>query len=244
MVGEASISLATACFGTSMDGNHGHTVDDVLYIAFPGANAVPGANGANWGATSWQSFESSIEALGNSLISRIGGGGGGGGTPTNPECTWTGHCEGATCATHDDCADPWGCYAGKCALTDPGTPGPTDPECSWEGHCEGATCATHDDCADPWACVSGKCALDNSGGGGSTPPSYKCEWAGHCEGAACTGNDLCSGDLHCDTTEKVCTMEGCAWAGHCLGAPCASHNDCSDPYVCDAGAGYCWYAPA
>src|SRR5689334_17063246 len=98
MVGEASISMATACFGTSMNGNNGHDENDVLYIAFPGADAVPGANGANWGATSWQSFESSIEALGNKLIQRIGGGGSGGGEttepPTTPECSWEGHCEG------------------------------------------------------------------------------------------------------------------------------------------------------
>ena len=50
MVGEASIAMATACFGTSMNGNNGHDETDVLYIAFPGADAVPGSSGADWGA--------------------------------------------------------------------------------------------------------------------------------------------------------------------------------------------------
>jgi hypothetical protein len=72
LVGEASLALATACFGTSMTGNNGHDEPDVLYLAFPGSDAVPGANGANWGAVSWKAFEASIEGLGNKLIQRIG----------------------------------------------------------------------------------------------------------------------------------------------------------------------------
>ncbi len=99
MVGEASISMATACFGTSMNGNNGHDETDVLYIAFPGSEALPGANGANWAATSWSAFENSIETLGNKLIQSIGGG--------SSSCSWPGHCEGASCSTNDDCSDPW-----------------------------------------------------------------------------------------------------------------------------------------
>ncbi|KAK3294355.1 glycoside hydrolase family 75 protein, partial [Chaetomium fimeti] len=128
MVGEASISLATACFGTSMNGNNGHDETDVLYLAFPGSDAVPGADGANWGADSWQAFEASIEGLGNKLIQRIGN------TTTNPnpdpnpdpeptptpepepECAWPGHCAGASCSSDDDCSDPWACVSGTCAL--------------------------------------------------------------------------------------------------------------------------------
>jgi hypothetical protein len=34
-VGEASIALATACYGISVNGNSGHDENDVLYIAFP-----------------------------------------------------------------------------------------------------------------------------------------------------------------------------------------------------------------
>jgi hypothetical protein len=71
MVGEASISLATACFGDGVNGDSGHDENDVLYIAFPGSDAVPGANGANWSASNYDAFESSIQGLGDRLISRI-----------------------------------------------------------------------------------------------------------------------------------------------------------------------------
>ncbi|KAL8725037.1 MAG: hypothetical protein Q9166_007612 [cf. Caloplaca sp. 2 TL-2023] len=70
LVGEASLSLATACFGTSMNGNNGHDEPDVLYIAFPGDDAVPGSS-ANWGASNFQQFEDSITTLGNRLIARL-----------------------------------------------------------------------------------------------------------------------------------------------------------------------------
>jgi hypothetical protein len=55
-----------------MAGNNGHDEPDVLYLAFPGSDAVPGANGASWGAVSWKVFEASIEGLGSTLIQRIG----------------------------------------------------------------------------------------------------------------------------------------------------------------------------
>ncbi|KAI1769332.1 glycoside hydrolase family 75 protein [Hypoxylon sp. FL1150] len=71
VVGEASISLATACFGESMTGDNGHDQDDVLYIAFTGSDAVPGKN-ANWAAENYSEFESSIQDLGDKLIQRIG----------------------------------------------------------------------------------------------------------------------------------------------------------------------------
>ncbi|WYZ39770.1 hypothetical protein EsH8_IV_000111 [Colletotrichum jinshuiense] len=74
MVGEASISLATACYGNSITGNSGHDNNDVLYIAFTGSDAVPGASGAKWAATSYEDFESSINELGNKLVERIGSG--------------------------------------------------------------------------------------------------------------------------------------------------------------------------
>ncbi|KAK4144584.1 glycoside hydrolase [Dichotomopilus funicola] len=118
MVGEAAISTATACFGTGVNGNAGHEQTDVLYIAFPGSNAKPGANGADWGAQSWQDFQSSIQSLGDKLIQRIGGNGTEGGDPGNggggDNCEWAGHCEGASCSTDDDCSDPWYCVSGKC----------------------------------------------------------------------------------------------------------------------------------
>lgn len=45
-VGEVSLSLATACYGKGMSAGTGsgtnHDAEDVLYIAFTGADAVPG----------------------------------------------------------------------------------------------------------------------------------------------------------------------------------------------------------
>jgi hypothetical protein len=71
MVGEASISLATACYGMDMNGNHGYDGDDVLYLAFPGEDAVPGADGAKWDARNFDEFEASIGDLGDKLMKRL-----------------------------------------------------------------------------------------------------------------------------------------------------------------------------
>ncbi|KAF2846526.1 glycoside hydrolase family 75 protein [Plenodomus tracheiphilus IPT5] len=72
LVGEASISLATACYGKeNINGNAGHDENDVLYIAFPGGKAVPGAQGANWNPQSFEEFESSIETLGDELVATL-----------------------------------------------------------------------------------------------------------------------------------------------------------------------------
>ncbi|TDZ73428.1 Endo-chitosanase [Colletotrichum trifolii] len=74
MVGEASLSLATACYGNSVNGNSGHDDNDVLYIAFTGSEAVPGARGANWNASTAEEFQASITDLGNRLLGRVGSG--------------------------------------------------------------------------------------------------------------------------------------------------------------------------
>ncbi|KAK3934971.1 family 75 glycoside hydrolase [Diplogelasinospora grovesii] len=116
MVGEASISLATACYGTSVNGNSGHDQNDVLYIAFTGSGAVPGADGANWAASNYASFESSIQSLGDSLVAKIGGtSSGGGGSGGGGTCSWAGHCAGAPCSTENDCSDVLVCVNGVCA---------------------------------------------------------------------------------------------------------------------------------
>ncbi|KAK8082797.1 glycoside hydrolase family 75 [Apiospora saccharicola] len=112
MIGEASISLATACYGKSITGNNGHDETDVLYIAFPGSEAVPGANGAAWGASNYDAFEKSIQAKGDQLIQRLGGSGSGG-SPTTPTCSWTGHCLGDN---ESDCDQDWVCKNGKCSV--------------------------------------------------------------------------------------------------------------------------------
>ena len=71
MVGEASLALATACYGrTAVNGNSGHDPNDVLYIAFKGDSAVPGKDAA-WHARSYDEFEKSISTLGDKLIERI-----------------------------------------------------------------------------------------------------------------------------------------------------------------------------
>ena len=65
--------MAKICFPKeAIDGNHGHSAKDVMYIAFRnGADAVPGASGANWKATSASQFEDSIKALGDRLVAGL-----------------------------------------------------------------------------------------------------------------------------------------------------------------------------
>ena len=71
MVGEASISLATACFGQGVNGNSGHDQDDVLYIAFPGSIADTVYKHANWAAKSFGDFEASIKTTGDKLVGKL-----------------------------------------------------------------------------------------------------------------------------------------------------------------------------
>lgn len=40
----------------------------MLYVAFPGADAVPGAKGAKWNAQLYAEFEQSIQTLGDKLF--------------------------------------------------------------------------------------------------------------------------------------------------------------------------------
>ncbi|KAK0724301.1 family 75 glycoside hydrolase [Lasiosphaeris hirsuta] len=123
VVGEASISLATACYGKNVNGDRGHDNDDVLYLAFAGGAAVPGAAGANWAARNYDQFEQSIKGLGDTLISKIGAdqpGGGSGGSPGGGSggagsCEWPGHCAGASCSTYDDCSDELVCTNRVCS---------------------------------------------------------------------------------------------------------------------------------
>ena len=72
LTGEASISLAQMCFSEmEISGNKGYTKHDVLYVAFMGKGAVPGAGGANWKANNSKTFEKSLEGLGNKLVAKI-----------------------------------------------------------------------------------------------------------------------------------------------------------------------------
>ncbi|RPA97013.1 Chitosanase-domain-containing protein [Choiromyces venosus 120613-1] len=70
LVGEASISLATACFDPSMTGNNGHTDRDVLYLAFTGNRAAPNST-VDWNANTFQDFENSLEPLGRPLLEEV-----------------------------------------------------------------------------------------------------------------------------------------------------------------------------
>lgn len=70
LVGEASLALATECFGQSMNANNGHDGEDVLYFAFSGKDAVPGSS-ANWKASDYSEFEASIAALGDKLVASL-----------------------------------------------------------------------------------------------------------------------------------------------------------------------------
>lgn len=71
LVGEASLSLATKCFGKSMNGNNGHSPEDVLYIAFPGSVADTVEKNANWDAKSFADFEPSIQEVGDRLVKKL-----------------------------------------------------------------------------------------------------------------------------------------------------------------------------
>ncbi|KAJ6781651.1 hypothetical protein PWT90_01401 [Aphanocladium album] len=117
LVGEVSDSLGRACYGNAVNGNQAHDDNDILYIAFTGSDAVPGANGAKWNANSFSSFESSLGSLGDRLVQRIGGGGGSNpGNPGNPpSCSWQGHCLGAKCSSDDDCDGNLQCKSHKCS---------------------------------------------------------------------------------------------------------------------------------
>ncbi|CEJ80615.1 hypothetical protein VHEMI00788 [[Torrubiella] hemipterigena] len=100
MIGEASISLATACFGKSITGGNGYDGNDVLYIAFAGDDAVPGKS-AKWDAKNYSDFESSISALGDKLVARLGGNGSTP-PPSGGSCSWAGHCEGTNDPNHKE----------------------------------------------------------------------------------------------------------------------------------------------
>ena len=111
--------MATLCYGNIVNGNNGHDETDVLYLAFTGADAVAGANGAKWNAQNAVEFEASLATLGDILVKRIAGGTGTTSTTsmttstktststttskaptaTCTPCSWTGHCAGDDCFT-------------------------------------------------------------------------------------------------------------------------------------------------
>ncbi|KAF2650710.1 glycoside hydrolase family 75 protein [Lophiostoma macrostomum CBS 122681] len=72
--GESSLALGQLCFpDEGLTGDSGHEKHDVLYLAFPGNNAVPGAS-ANWTAGSREEFEASLAATGDALVAGLSSG--------------------------------------------------------------------------------------------------------------------------------------------------------------------------
>jgi chitosanase len=71
LVGEASLALATACFGDGVSGSNGWDAADVLYLAFKGGRAVPGPNGVRWDAQDYVEFEGGLEGLGDALVREL-----------------------------------------------------------------------------------------------------------------------------------------------------------------------------
>lgn len=54
-----------------MNGNNGHSPNDVLYIAFPGSVADTVEKKADWGTKSFKDFEASIRDVGDRLVKRL-----------------------------------------------------------------------------------------------------------------------------------------------------------------------------
>lgn len=73
VTGETSLSLAKQCFpNEQLSGNAGHGDHDVLYLAFPGEEAV--AKDVNWGASTAEEFEASLASIGDELVKKVAAG--------------------------------------------------------------------------------------------------------------------------------------------------------------------------
>ncbi|RJE26035.1 Chitosanase [Aspergillus sclerotialis] len=71
-IGEASISLAKACFPDQIiTGNTGYLGHDILYLGFTGKDAAPGQKGADWNAQSFSDFETSLSSIGDRLVATV-----------------------------------------------------------------------------------------------------------------------------------------------------------------------------
>lgn len=126
--------MATLCYGDSMTGGVGHGETDVLYIAFTGQDAVPGASAA-WNAGSTAEFQSSIQSLGNKLIQRIGGGSGGGDNP--PSSTPNSSLPATTLKTLTKSGGSATYHAVTVPTSSSSAVSPNPGTCSWSGHCAG-----------------------------------------------------------------------------------------------------------
>ncbi|RAH46649.1 glycoside hydrolase family 75 protein [Aspergillus brunneoviolaceus CBS 621.78] len=143
VTGEASWLMARTCFpDEGLSGDKGHTAADVTYIVFTGKDAVlpSSALGKNY-ITNFTTLRSMGDKLMGALASKLGLGGAApsegptssaaattftkttstttsAASPTETdedECSWSGHCEGATCSSDDDCSDDLVCDSGSCS---------------------------------------------------------------------------------------------------------------------------------
>lgn len=74
LTGETSVSLAQMCFpDEGLNANSGHEPHDILYLAFPGDEAVIGSK-ADWKAKNRVDFEKSLAVVGDELVKKIGSG--------------------------------------------------------------------------------------------------------------------------------------------------------------------------
>lgn len=72
VTGEASLSVGQWCFpDEGINGNFGHSEHDVMYLAFTGEDAAPGAS-ANWKASTKEEFEESLSEIGDRLVAGLG----------------------------------------------------------------------------------------------------------------------------------------------------------------------------
>ncbi|RAL15906.1 glycoside hydrolase family 75 protein [Aspergillus homomorphus CBS 101889] len=127
VTGEASWLMARTCFpDEGLNGDNGHAAVDVTYIVFTGKDAVlpSSALGKNY-LTNFTTLRSMGDKLMGALASHLGS------TPTKTAsatksaasptdtdtntCSWSGHCEGATCSSDDDCSDDLVCDSGSCS---------------------------------------------------------------------------------------------------------------------------------
>lgn len=73
LTGETSLSLAKQCFpNEDLNGDSGHGDHDVLYMAFPGEEAV--AKNVKWGASTAKEFEASLATIGDKLVKKVAAG--------------------------------------------------------------------------------------------------------------------------------------------------------------------------
>ncbi|PTB62220.1 glycoside hydrolase family 18 protein [Trichoderma citrinoviride] len=152
-IGNATLFIGALASGA--DGDSGFVSSSTLLSAYQG---VSNLNLPNIGGIMLWEAQLAVKNGNYQQVIKAGISGGSSAPPPPPpppsNCSWAGHCAGASCGTDDDCSDDLTCNGGVC-----GAPGSTPaPTCSWEGHCLGASCGNDNDCSDPYSCKNGVCS--------------------------------------------------------------------------------------